>query len=205
MGFNDTVIPSQLSADAVDNDTIELDENNKISIKDEGVDSEMLSFKTMEMISSETLTATATEIEFTGLDSDTENQYQLILKVPKSSIGNVIFLSVNGDTTTANYRNQRTRYEGSSVLTGQISNSQVGQNLGSSNWNTYAIISVAVVNGYLQAQAFSHNAETTNARVELYAITKTAAITKITSLGIYSSNTDGLPVGSVVELYKVGA
>ena len=227
MTIGTTVIPNKLSASSVDDETIklnatgklavkttgiiddstlDLDVDDKLQLKDDGVTADKVGYKTLELISSETLTETATAIEFTSLDSDVDNQYQMILKVPKSTIGNILYLSVNGDTTAANYRSQRTRYQGSTVLTGMVSNSQIGQNYSTENWNSYGIASISVVNGFLLCQAFSQDGETTQPiRMELYAITKTAAITKITSLGMYSSATDGLPIGTILELYKVGA
>ncbi len=80
----------------------------KSAVLGSSVETDELSFTTMELVTSGTLTGAATSLDFTGLDLEAAGFYDIIISQKTGGAAGWDSLSMfyNGDTTTTNYYNQ---------------------------------------------------------------------------------------------------
>lgn len=151
-----------------------------------------------------------TSVTFSGLDGDTDEEYELRCRIVNGYSGSCYnYITFNSDTTAGNYGNQRFRGYSTVVAadrnTSAVTNWFLGNNslLGQIVHN---IVTIFAKSGYIRTGILEYTnyigANKEPEEVGLLACVWNNSADNITQIVINASQTGGIGVGSVIELYR---
>lgn len=151
------------------------------------------------LISEQTLSADASTVTFSGLDSLIDGDYQLEVSWIGGSVTGTANFQVNGDSTEANYYRQQ--------VSGSSSNA--GADRGNSNDMLYCpankiatgSFKITVTDGYVRLIGGYGYGDTATMDIIYLVCGKVAQVTSITSIALAAQQTNGFKAGSTFRLY----
>lgn len=160
-----------------------------------------------QLIASHTVSGSATtQVDFTGLNIVKGEEILIVFDVVNAiASDNSISIFFNGNYTATNYYNQEIKGDGAAITASRGNNAYVG---GVSNGNkTLMYVNVALQNsGYITAMGDNtrnYGTPTALQWMNRY-VSSTFTATSITSIRLLMSGTNGIGIGSNIEIYKVG-
>jgi hypothetical protein len=149
-----------------------------------------------------TLSSPATEISVTGLNLDTHGVYKILFYGFSGATGSSVSWSVNGDTSTGNYRYQRINASSTTVNTNPISSNLLIPGL-EANEEVVLEMTLTKKAGVVPrglAIATYSGASAMTLRIFSVAYTDTS---NITSFKVVAGVTNGLAAGSRLIIHKL--
>jgi hypothetical protein len=148
-----------------------------------------------------------TSLTISDLDGNTDEEYRLIIRVVNGYTGNItVNLRPNNDTGT-NYGYQYLYAENADAFAGRSTSTSMRLNMSNNDVRYLGMCEVILYakSGYVRTLIDTETSNinaTTVGVVALWGHVWNNTADNITSLVIYSSGTNGLGVGTVIELYK---
>lgn len=171
------------------------------------IDPSELTFDTLELIYEDTLTAKASAIDITGLDSDLDGMYILMLNVKgENGTGGSSLCGVSGDDTATNYNRQELKGDNTSVAASRA-NAPVMIFQDANEKNTIIGFIGVSPDYYMQAFFLGARGITTTPAIYNNTVVSGGTITgnKITEINLFGDQTDMFGVGTNVWLFRVKA
>lgn len=168
------------------------------------IEASELAFNTFDEVYGTVLTAAATNIEITGLDSSDDGPYLLLLCHKEGSGSTTpVKIFVNGDTTETNYYVQTARFNNATISGNRVNVTRLGET-NSSNRGFYNVM-VGAADGYFHSisECVKHAAGTA-IEYFFYVTVKTAQLTdsKISQLDITAANANSFAIGTEIRLFR---
>lgn len=210
MGIFVSYIPSRLQAD----ETTLTKTGSTLSIKALGVGTAQLAnasvtqaklsnINHLQLVSSQTLGANATQVDFTGLDFNTDGRYYFEVFAIANAASTSSSLYVNADTTDANYSTQNLTVATATVTGSTTAAPILMTSYGSASSNYWIRGSAQLVNGWFEFESQTNRGHDANG-FELHVGSKTSAsIANITQLSFKSGAANGYKTGSIFRIYKI--
>ena len=159
-----------------------------------------------ELIADINVTTNTTQIDFDNLNITKDDELRLVYTFTQNVSGFEVYrLFVNNNTTNTNYWNQQLEASGS-LLKASRENANL-LTFAETNIKTSGFADIKVSNNdrFVAQNHFTYrigsNANTIQQRN--YNLVSTFAVSSITSLSLQTTNTNGIGVGSRLQLYKV--
>ena len=166
------------------------------------------SFGTYELLYEETVTSAKTQIDITGLNITKDDEIRLVFTHIGANDTNGTNVSIypNDQTTASNYTRQYLIAFGSSILGGRENIPQiVGSRLSK---ESLSITDIKIINNdkyvsqtYFQQPHGSTSNEIQNRNYNI--VGHNFTLTTITKLSLVATDTNGINVGSKIQLFKV--
>jgi hypothetical protein len=161
-----------------------------------------------EMIASTDIATAATSYTFSGLSGDTDQEYQLVLRLINgaSTSGSWCYMTLNGDTTTSDYGNQLLEAVGSTSIAQRYNGTEPGVYFAYTSTLGNLSIAKAFIyakSGYTRQILVEAGLEDAG-NVNSYWQGATATWTgsgQVTSVGVNCATTNELGVGTHIELW----
>lgn len=153
------------------------------------------------------VTTATTQIDFDNLNITKDDELRLVYTlVGESTTASLYSLFVNNNTTSTNYTSQNINVSGSTINPGRSSDSIFAA--GRSTQKTYGFNKIKVSNNdkfvFENPQMFSIGSLSSELSVNnRNVVGHNFTLTSITKLSVVSSRTNGIAVGSRLQLYKV--
>jgi len=155
------------------------------------------------IISEITISSNCDYVDFTGLDSDIDGGYILESAIVNNSGATCYYsLYVNGDTTAGNYSYQRLYADGTTIGAGRANASYIAITVAGDYINVFT--DIKVINGLFRyISTASEQSTAPGVCGEMLWGRKASTITKITSLRVSASATNGIGAGSKFILKRI--
>lgn len=153
------------------------------------------------LVSSKTLTGTATNITFLGLDGDADGRYILVCTLLHSAAADKVSLQINGDTTKTNYYTQKICGNNAAISTAR-GNANTLHTIQSGKEGYGEIIIYRPANSYGFATGYFEVDEGSTLEINQFNLMTKAAISNIISIALVV-DTNLLTAGSTASLYKL--
>lgn len=209
MGIFVSYIPSRVQAD----ETTLTKTGSTLSIKALGVGTAQLAnasvtqaklsgINHLQLVSSQTLGANATTVDFSSLNFNTDGEYFFEGYVTNTA-ANSVRLYVNNDTTDANYSTQNFTAV-TTTLTGSTSAAPIAattQGSATSKW--WFRGRAFLVNGWFSFESESNRGNDSNGYEKHTGHKSSASIANITQLTFSHASANGFATGSIFRIYKI--
>jgi hypothetical protein len=163
---------------------------------------QFLSGKKSNIIAEITISSNCDYVDFTGLDSDIDGGYILECAIVNNASQNGYYsLFVNGDTNGSNYSYQRLGVEGSTVSGVSGNSAPICFSIPSDKVNIF--VNIKIIGGLFRYISLGSTQYSGGVHGDLIWGRKSATITKITSLRVSVSQTNGIGAGSKFILKKI--
>jgi hypothetical protein len=150
------------------------------------------------------LGASATDVDFSGLDINTHKAYLLVWKWKNlGDASNALFLYMNGDYTNSDYYRQQFSVDDVTVTSHRANDSEFTNTIPQ---NADAVGSVLIQrdpDGYVRAITQNSEKGPSAMILSVWTIAKSATVANLTSLRIHSYEASGMAAGSRFALYRV--
>jgi len=167
-----------------------------------------LTADTFTRVYTNTLTEAATSVTISGLTGDTDEIYILRCKFKNSYAGDTTYYARPNNDSATNYGYQDLSGGDTTVAAGRVTNAtgRIISSVRAENHYVYADMTIWAKSGYLRTgKVVSANGidGTTVDYIELLGLVWNNTADEITSLVILSDQTNGIGVGSQIDLYKL--
>lgn len=171
--------------------------NNGVSVTKNFTDNEL------ELLSDIEITSATTQVDFTGLNIQEDEEIVLKLNIFTSTTNEWIRLRINGNTTSTNYYMQYISVFNTTINGVRENNIEVS--FGRQNLHSFSDVYIKLTNnGYVITQSNSTDS-LGGSGVGIFDIygTSTFQVPSITKLTFIADQTSGIGIGSRFQLYKV--
>lgn len=156
----------------------------------------------LQLVSSQTLGANATTVDFSSLDFNTDGEYFFEAYIINTA-ANSVRLYVNNDTTDANYSTENFTAV-STTLAGSTSAAPIAattQGGATSKW--WLRGRAFLVDGYFSFESESNRGHNSNGYEKHTGHKSSASVANITQLTFSHASANGFGTGSIFKIYKI--
>jgi len=175
------------------------------AIQNEAITPAKLGTGTMALVATSTLEADATEIQFTGLDIDTDLVYKIFINLTNAdSATRTYALEYNDDSTVTNYFQQILQASATVVSGARVNDSDITAILSNQNCVIEGTI-YRDVDGFIRGLFQSNREAAVGVVTDIKSLSTTGSGANLTSLEFRALTADAIGTGTTVSLYKVTA
>lgn len=150
------------------------------------------------------ITADCDYVDFADLDIITHKAYLICFTYKNPTADSTyIYLWINGDTTGSNYYSQKVGGSGTSVSAARNNAPLIGYCDAGKNESLYGVL-FRSPDGYPMYVGQQVHTTGSSTEVHMWAVTKTATVSNITSVRLAAGVTGGIGAGSRAMLFRLG-
>lgn len=167
------------------------------------IGSDKMAFGLFELVARETVGTATTDVDFTGLDLESDQTYFVVWYLKNASGASILNASIyfNSDTNALNYYTQEALYVAAAVNAARANNAiMTSITANNSGMGYFWIKKVTGESARVDGQVVDRDGANVIGGAKMHNWTNTA---NVTSIKVRSNLANGIDAGSVIELYKV--